>query len=237
MAASALHTVLIPGMLCSARLYESVLPTVWAHGAVTVADTRRDHSIEGMAARVLAGAPERFALAGLSMGGYVALEVMRQAPGRVRALALISTTARADTPEQTASRHEHLAAVHDGEFDTLVEAFFPAMVDPGSRGNAALAAFWRGMAHDVGPAAFCVQVKAIIGRPDSLPTLPAITCAAAVIHGANDQLIPVQRAEETAAGIPHAVRTIIDGAGHMAIQGQPAAMAAALDKLLQQAAE
>jgi pimeloyl-ACP methyl ester carboxylesterase len=161
---------------------------------------------------------------------------MRQAaPGRIRALALISTTARADTPEQTAAREAQLATVQDGKFDALVEEFFPAMVEPGNRRNSALAAFWRGMAHDVGAEVFCTQVKAIIGRPDSRPTLPEITCPTAVIHGAADQLIPADRAEETAAGIPHAMRTIIDGAGHMAVREQPAAMAAALDRLLQQA--
>jgi pimeloyl-ACP methyl ester carboxylesterase len=235
MTASALHTVLIPGLLCSARLYEAVLPAVWAHGAVTIADTRRDDSVAGMAGRLLANAPDRFALAGLSMGGYVALEVMRQAPGRVQALALISTTARADTPEQTATRHGHLAMARDGKFDALVDAFFPVMVDPGNRGSTELAAFWSDMAHNVGAAVFCTQVKAIMGRPDSGPTLPAITCPAAVIHGANDQLVPVQRAEETAAAIPHAVRTMIEGAGHMAAREKPAAVAAALDSLLQQA--
>lgn len=90
MATPRLHTVFIPGLLCSARLYDPVLPTAWAHGAVTVADSRRDNTIHGMAARLLDDAPERFVLVGLSMGGYVAHEVMRQAPDRVIGLALIA---------------------------------------------------------------------------------------------------------------------------------------------------
>ena len=80
MATAPVHTVLVPGLLCSARLYEQLLPPVWSYGAATIADTRRDSTMTGMAQRLLAAAPERFALVGLSMGGYVALEVMRLAP-------------------------------------------------------------------------------------------------------------------------------------------------------------
>ena len=120
-----LHTVLVPGLACSARLYEELMPYVWAHGAATLADTRRDHSIGGIAERLLADAPPRFALAGISMGGYVTLEVMRQAPERVRGLALISTSARSDTPEQEASRRQQIDLTHAGKFDDLVEAAFP----------------------------------------------------------------------------------------------------------------
>src|SRR5664279_5759606 len=94
MATLGLHTVFIPGLLCSARLYDPLLPAAWAHGAVTVADTRRDDTIHAMGARLLHDAPERFVLVGLSMGGYVAHEVMRQAPERVSGLALIGPSPR-----------------------------------------------------------------------------------------------------------------------------------------------
>jgi pimeloyl-ACP methyl ester carboxylesterase len=114
MATTPQHTVLIPGLLCSARQYEPLLPAVWSYGAVTIADNRRDSTLTAMAQRLLAAAPDRFALAGLSMGGYVALEVMRLAPARVTALALISTSARADSPEQVASRREQERAVVAG---------------------------------------------------------------------------------------------------------------------------
>jgi hypothetical protein len=87
MASPGLHTALIPGLLCSARLHDPVWPTAWAYGAVTVADNRRDDTIGGMAARLLDDAPGRFVLVGLSsMGGYVAHEVVRQAPERVLSL-------------------------------------------------------------------------------------------------------------------------------------------------------
>ena len=229
-----LHTVLVPGLACSARLYEELMPFVWAHGAVTLADTRRDHSIGGVAERLLADAPPRFALAGISMGGYVALEVMRQAPERVAGLALISTSAASDTPEQEASRRQQIDLRHAGKFNELVEAAFPVLVDPDHRDDVRLAGFWSQMAHEIGPDAFCTQLEAVINRLDSRSLLPTIDCPTAVIHGAGDQLIPPDHAHETAAGIPHAILTIIDGGGHMVAQEQPAAVGTAVDLLLRQ---
>ena len=99
-----LPIVLIPGLTCSARLYADQIPTLWRFGPVTVADHTRDDNMAAIARRILAAAPPRFALAGLSMGGYIAFEVMRQAPQRVAKLALLDTGARAETPEQTERR-------------------------------------------------------------------------------------------------------------------------------------
>jgi len=229
-----LHTVLVPGLACSARLFEELMPYVWAHGAATLSDTRRDDSIGGIAERLLADAPPRFALAGISMGGYVALEVVRQAPERVRGLALISTSARSDTPEQEASRRQQINLTHAGKYNELVEAVFPVLVDPDHRDDARLAGFWSQMAHEIGPDVFCTQLEAVVNREDSRSLLPTIDCPTAVIHGAGDQLMPPDHAHETAAGIPHATITIVDGGGHMVAQEQPAAVGTAVDLLLRQ---
>jgi pimeloyl-ACP methyl ester carboxylesterase len=231
----ALHSVLVPGLACSARLYEPLLADTWAYGAVTIADSRRDDSIEGMAQRLLAHAPQRFTLVGVSMGGYVALEVMRRAPHRVRAAALISTSARPDTPEQADGRRRQIATTRAGGFDDLVAASFPVLVDDNNRQDTALAAVWTQMAHEVGPEAFCTQLRAAIGREDARPTLAGIACPTAVVHGAGDRLVPIEHGQEMAAAIPGAVLTIIDGAGHMAVQEEPAAAAAALRDLLARA--
>src|SRR5215472_18836149 len=99
-----LPIVLIPGLTCSARLYADQIPALWRFGPVTVADHTRDDSMAAIARRILAAAPPQFALAGLSMGGYIAFEIMRQAPQRVTRLALLDTSARADTPERLAQR-------------------------------------------------------------------------------------------------------------------------------------
>src|SRR5579862_9371744 len=95
-----LPTVLVAGLNCSARLYADQIPVLWQFGPVTVADHRRDDSIAAIARRLLAAAPPRFAVAGLSMGGYIAFEVMRQAPGRVAKLALLDTGPGAEVPER-----------------------------------------------------------------------------------------------------------------------------------------
>jgi pimeloyl-ACP methyl ester carboxylesterase len=229
------HTVLIPGLLCSARQYEPLLPAVWSYGAVTIADNRRDSTVTAMAQRLLAAAPDRFALAGLSMGGYVALEVMRLAPTRVTALALISTSARADSPAQVASRREQERAVVAGRFGELVDAVYPVLVDPSNVERTDLADSWRTMAHEIGPDAFLTQLEAAIGRPDSRPDLGSITCPTAVVHGIGDRLITSDNAVETADGIPGARLTLVPGAGHLIPQEQPVALAAAVGELLEAA--
>src|SRR5580698_4875766 len=101
---SSLPIILVAGLNCSARLYAEQIPALWHFGPVAVADHRRDDSLAAIARRILAAAPPRFALAGLSMGGYIAFEIIRQAPQRVAKLALLDTGARADIPEQTERR-------------------------------------------------------------------------------------------------------------------------------------
>ena len=99
--ANSLPILLVPGLLCSARLYAAQIPALWPYGQVTVADHRRDDQIGTIATRILGEAPPHFALAGLSMGGYIAFAMLRQAPERIAKLALLDTQPRADTPEQT----------------------------------------------------------------------------------------------------------------------------------------
>jgi pimeloyl-ACP methyl ester carboxylesterase len=95
-----LPVMLVPGLLASARLYGEQLPVLWRLGPVTIADHTRDASMAAIASRILAAAPPSFTLVGLSMGGYIALEILRQAPDRVARLALLDTTARPDTPNR-----------------------------------------------------------------------------------------------------------------------------------------
>jgi pimeloyl-ACP methyl ester carboxylesterase len=160
---------------------------------------------------------------------------VRQALGRVRALALISTSATPDTPEQADSRRRQLDLARAGRYDDIVTAAFPLLVDPSHRDDAELAAFWSLTAHEVGPEAFCTQLKAVIDRPDSRPVLSTINCPTAVIHGAGDQLITLDHGRGTAASVPFATLTVVEAAGHLAAQEQPAAVGKALDALLSQA--
>lgn len=227
-----LTTVFVPGLLCSPRLYEPVLPSAWAFGPITVADTRRDPTLIAIAQRLLGTTPSRFALVGLSMGGYIALEVMRQAPERVAGLALMSTSARPDTPEQSAARSDQIAAARNGHFDDLVQAAFPQIVAPSNASNEHLREGWRAMAADVGPDVFCRQQAAITQRPDSRPLLQAITCPTLVIHGNDDQLIPVENGQELGSGIPGAHLELMNGVGHSPTLEAPEATAGALSALL-----
>ncbi|UUL76220.1 alpha/beta hydrolase [Pseudarthrobacter sp. Fe7] len=227
--------VLIPPLLCSPLAYAPVLDTVWRHGQVTLADTRRDDTIPAMAERILRDNAGDIAILGTSMGGYVALEVIRQAPGRVTALALVSTSARADSTEQIQSRVRQSALVEDGHFDALVDAAFPGVVAAGNELDDALLSTWRSMTTPVGTDPFLRQQQAVVRRADLRSILPFIACPTAVIHGAQDRLIPVAAAEEMAAAVPTARFTVIDGAGHLLFHEQPTAARAAVNAWLEAA--
>src|SRR5882757_7603608 len=152
--AESLPVVLVPGLNCSPRLYAAQLAALWRFGPVTVADQTRDDTMASIAGRILDAAPPRFALAGLSMGGYIALEIVRQAADRVARLALLDTGSRADTPEATAKRHTNIALAESGRFVDVIDPQFPLYVHPSRANDAALKADYLAMCHDVGPQAF-----------------------------------------------------------------------------------
>ena len=129
--AESLPIVLVPGLNCSPRLYGPQMPALWRFGAVSVANHTRDDTMAAIASRILGDAPPRFALAGLSMGGYIAFEIMRQAADRVAKLALLDTGARDDSPEAQAKRRTNIAAAEAGRFDEIIDAQFPLYVHPG----------------------------------------------------------------------------------------------------------
>jgi len=223
-----LPVVLIPGLLGSPRLYAPQIPELWRRGPVTLADHTRDDSMGAMARRILASAPPRFALAGLSMGGYVAFEIIRQAPARVAKLALLDTSARADTPEAIASRHAQIALAASGRLGEVVETQFERTVHPLHRNDPQLREANRLMAEDVGPEAFVRQQTAIIGRPDSRPTLTTVSCPTLVLVGEQDQLTPLDRAVEMAHGIRGAELVTVPECAHLSTLEQPRLVTRAL---------
>jgi pimeloyl-ACP methyl ester carboxylesterase len=224
--------VLIPPLLCSPLAFAPVIDTVWRRGQVTLADTRHDDTIAAMAERILQENVGEIAVLGTSMGGYVALEVFRQAPDRVAGLALVSTSARADSLEQVQARERQSALVEDGHFDALVDAAFAGVVAAGRESDQTLLAVWRAMTTPVGADAFLRQQRAVIQRADLRSLLPSIECPTAIIHGAADRLVPIDAAEETAAALPAAPFTVIEDAGHFLMQEQPDAARAAIDDWL-----
>jgi len=223
-----LPSVLVPGLNCSARLYAEQIPALWRFGPVQVADHTRDDTMAAIAERILAAAPPRFALAGLSMGGYIALEIVRHAPQRIARLALLDTGARADTPEQTARRLHLIELAQSGRFAEVPDLLFPILVHRSRHGDAKLMDLNRVMAAETGPETFVRQQRAIMRRSDLRPTLPAINCPTLVLVGDGDELTPPALAQEIATGIPGARLVTIADSGHLSTLEQPEAVTDAL---------
>ena len=223
-----LPVLLVPGLLASARLYASQIPALWQRGPVMVADPIHDDTMAAIAARVLASAPPVFALAGLSMGGYICFEIVRQAPQRTARLALLDTSARADTPDQSAGRRTQVALASQGRMAEVVDAQFPRLVARMHREDGELRSVAERMAEDVGVAAFIRQQTACMGRADSRPLLGRIRCPALVLVGEDDEVTPVERAAEIANGINGARLVTVPQCGHLSTLEQPAAVTRAL---------
>jgi pimeloyl-ACP methyl ester carboxylesterase len=216
--------LLVAGLNCSPRLYAPQIPALWRFGPVTVADHTRDDTMTAIAGRILAAAPSRFALAGLSMGGYIALEIVRQAADRVEKLALLDTGSRADTPEATAKRHANIALAQSGRFEDVIGPQFPLYVHPGRANDAALKADYLAMCRDVGPEAYVRQQKAIMTRADARPLLPTIRVPTLVLVGEQDAATPPALSDEMAAAIPAARLARVAECGHLSTMERPEAV-------------
>jgi pimeloyl-ACP methyl ester carboxylesterase len=220
--------LLVPGLVSSPRIYAPVIPALWRFGPVTIANHIRDDNMGAIARRILAEAPPRFALAGHSMGGYIAFEIMRQAPDRVAKLALINTQARPDTPEATARRRALMARAQNGEYHAVLDELFAGFVHPSRQGDAALRQLVHDMGDDVGPQAFIRQQTAVMSRPDSRPALAWIRCPTLVLTGDEDNTIPNALSAEMANGIHGAKLVILQDCGHLPQPEQPQATCDAL---------
>jgi pimeloyl-ACP methyl ester carboxylesterase len=209
-----LPIVLVTGQLLTADLWQPLcahLPPALCH----FADHQSDSDMAAFAQRLLANAPERFTLIGHAMGGFIAFEVMRQAPERVTNLVLIATLASADGPAQTARRHHYIDLVESGQFAQVVEERIPMLFPPEKRDDAALLGLARKMAQDTGAETFLQQQRAIMARPDSRPSLPHITCPTLLIWGDQDGITSRAHQQEILAGIAQAKLHIVEGAGHL----------------------
>lgn len=229
--------LLLPGLLCDDALWAHQIRHLGDVASVTVADFAAGNppqdSVGEMAARALAVAPDRFSLAALSMGGYVALEIMRRAPERVIRLALFDTSARPDTEEQSRRRRGLMALAKTGKFRGVTEKVLPLFLPPDRLDDADLTATMMDMGERVGRDAFLAQQTAIMGRPDSVPGLAGISCPTLVACGRLDEMTPPARSGEIAAGIPEAALVVIENCGHMSPLERPEAVTALLRYWLQ----
>lgn len=230
---SRMPLVLLPGLLCDAALWRHQTDTLADLADMTIADVTQEDQAGPMAQRILAEAPEEFALAGLSMGGYLAFEILRQAPDRVTRLALLDTSARADTREKTKLRQDLIDLAQTGEFKGVTPRLLPRLIHPARMGDAALVGSVLAMAERVGRDAFVRQERLLMLRPDSRHDLSLIHCPTLVLCGRQDGLTPLAESEEMAEKIPRAKLVVIEDCGHLSAMERPRAVSAVLRYWLQ----
>jgi pimeloyl-ACP methyl ester carboxylesterase len=220
--------LLLPGMMCDGRLFGPQISVLSGERDVLVGDIAGAADMATLARNVLSTAPERFALAGLSMGGIVAMEMMAQAPERIERLALLDTNPRAELPEMRARRAPQIAAVRAGGLARVMrEELKPNYLAPGPRRGEILD-LCMAMALDLGPDAFERQSLALRDRPDRQETLRGVAVPTLVLCGRQDALCPVERHELMHALIPGSRLVIVDGAGHMPTLERPDETTAAM---------
>ena len=218
------NLVLVPGLLCSRALWAPQLAGLGDIADMAVADHTRHDTMEGIARSILAAAPDRFALAGLSMGGYISYEIVRQAPDRVMKLALLDTGSRADAPERRAGRLELQALAEREGARKAQEKLLPVLIHTGRLTDKPLVEAVLQMADDIGVEAFKRQLAAIMARPDNRPLLASIRCPTLVVVGREDVLTPPDLSREIAAGIPGARLEIVSDCGHLSTMERPEAV-------------
>ncbi len=219
--------ILVPGLICDDE--------VWAHAQTNLADVAdcrivpadEADTIQGLARAVLDTAPDSFAIAGFSMGGYVALEVLRQAPERVIRIALLDVSSRSDTPEKSTGRATAIADCEEGRFDDLLDRFVPLLLHP-ERMAEPLAKRVRAMGHRVGPALFARRHRAMLTRTDGRDLLADCDIPVRAICGRSDALTSVEEHQEIADLAPRGRLSIVEDCGHMPPLERPQAATALL---------
>ncbi|WP_323772268.1 alpha/beta fold hydrolase [Antarctobacter sp.] len=220
--------VLLPGMMCDARLFGPQIAALSGTATIHLAPITATDSVQALARDVLAYAPPRFALAGLSMGGIVAMEVLRQAPDRVAKIALMDTNPLAERAEVKARRLPQIKAVAEGRLRSVMRDEMKPNYLAGGPNREPVLDLCMEMALSLGPDVFARQSRALMDRPDQCDTLRGARLPALVLCGRDDALCPVERHELMASLIPDAHLHIVEGAGHLPTLEQPEATSRAL---------
>jgi len=221
--------VFIPGLMCTACIYQHQIEELGQRHPVLLANHWSHATMKDVASSILKTAPDKFILAGTSMGGYAALEIIRQAPDRVEKLILMSTSAKADTPERSKGRREQVAAARKANnMRDSTKALYPKLVHPARHEDQPLLTTFIEMAEQLGLDAFERQIEAIISREDSSSLLADIKIPTVVVVGKDDTLILPDEGREIAAGIKGARLVEIENAGHMCMIERPQAVTKAL---------
>lgn len=233
-----IRLMLLPGLLNDARLWQHQCAALASLADVQVADLTRADSMQGLAASVLEQAPPGpFALAGLSMGGYVAFEILRQliaqeAAHRLLALALLDTSARPDTPQAGDNRRQAIEQAQR-DFSHIAPALMQRQLHPAHLQRSDIVEAIRQMGERVGRDAYIRQQRAIMSRADSRPVLKEISCQTLVLCGREDRITPVELHEEMANAIPAARLVVVEQSGHLSALEQPQAVSDAMQTWLE----
>lgn len=206
--------VLLPGLLCNAQLWAYQVNALSNEASIFIPDLTKNTSIQEMAAAVLNNAPPQFSLAALSMGGYVAFEIMRQAPERVTRLALLDTSANPDTAARAQSRRDLLALAENGRFIGVSPKLLPKLIHP-KWFDSPISALVIEMANQIGKEGFVRQQQAILDRPDVHELIRKIQVPTLILVGADDQLTPVSEAEYMHSQISGSQLEILPECGHL----------------------
>ena len=220
--------LLLAGMMCDARVFSDQILGFDDLCAVQLVPVWNDGSVTAMARGVLEGAPQRFALAGHGLGGLVALDILRQAPGRVTRVALMGCTPLAETPQEAAAREPRIVAAQAGQLERALREEFPTGCFAPGPDRALMQDAMVEMGLRLGPEVFVRQSRALQRRPDQQKVLRQLRAPALVICGAHDTLTPPRRHEFMAGLIPHATLEVIGEAGHMPLLETPEAVTEAL---------
>lgn len=224
--------LLIPGMMCDARVFTPQITEFSTERAVQIASISGCETIEQMAQKALDGAPAQFALAGLSMGAMVAMEMLHRAPERVTRVALMDTNSQSETPAIAAAREPQIVGVMAGRLaEVMTDVIRPEYLAEGPK-RADILALVQDMAMALGEGEFVRHSRALQRRPDQQKTLRKIRMPALVLCGAEDKLTLPRRHEFMSELIPYATLRIIDGAGHLPTLEAPEATNAALREWL-----
>jgi pimeloyl-ACP methyl ester carboxylesterase len=226
--------VLLPGLLNTRRVFEQQIEALSDIADCVVPELWRHDTIGAMADAALALAPPTFALAGFSMGGYVAFEVLRRATQRVERLALMDTQAVPDSTESTRRRRALLDQTKIGRFHGVQRSLLPQLVHPRHVNDDTISQPIFDMAQEIGADGFVREQRAIIDRADSRPLLVDIGVPTVVIVGRQDQVTPLPRSEEMAADIANSRLVVLEECGHMSPLEKPAEVTAALRRWLSQ---
>jgi pimeloyl-ACP methyl ester carboxylesterase len=215
------NIVFVPGLNCTGDLFAPQVAALSRIAQCHIADHSGFDSLEAVAGDILSKAPQRFALSGLSMGGYVAFEIVRQAPDRVTGLALLDTRSAKDTAEDAERRRQTIRLAQSGQFDRLHDILWPRLVHPARQSDSRLEEIVKGMMRDTGPERFVRQQTAVLNRGEYQPTLESVAVPTIVVTGAQDSITPPETGRALAAFISGARYIEIPDCGHLSTLERP----------------